>query len=54
MSTLVTILLAMVMEVIAPTPQETIHEIKSSHRVEVEDVLFNIEAMPILTPSKKC
>jgi hypothetical protein len=54
MSTLVTILLAIVMEVIAPKAISSFEVKNSINQIDVEEVLFFSEEQPTLIPFKTC
>ena len=54
MNTLVTILLAIVMEVIAPATLSSSEVKNSINHIDVEEVLFFIEDLPTLISIKNC
>jgi hypothetical protein len=54
MSTLVSILLAVVMEFLAPVTLSSSEELQNINRIEVEEVLFFVEELPTVTQLKNC
>lgn len=54
MSTLVSILLAVVMELLAPANVSSTEVMNINHQIEVEEVLFYIDELPTVTPFKNC
>lgn len=54
MSTLVSILLAVVMEIIAPATISSNEMINNIHQIDVEEVLLFMDELPTVTPFKNC
>lgn len=54
MGTLVSILLALVMEILAPTSLSSSEVKESINRIEVEEVILYFEELPTVTSIKNC
>jgi hypothetical protein len=54
MSTLVSILLAVVMEFLTPATISSSEVMQNINRIEVEEVLFFMEELPAVTQLKNC
>lgn len=54
MSTLVSILLAIVMELLNPSTIGSVEVENTPNRIEVEEVLYFSEDLPTVTPIKNC
>lgn len=54
MSTLVSIMLAVVMEVISPTTSTVSDPKHSIHHIDVEEVMLYMEEFPTVTQIKNC
>lgn len=54
MSTLVSILLAVVMELLAPANVSSTEVMNINHRIEVEELLFFMDELPAVNLFKNC
>ncbi len=54
MSTLVSFLLAAVMQILSPTASNTSEIIHLNRQIDVEEVIFYLEDLPTITPIKNC